>query len=236
MRRIAIAAAALCLATPALAGSYRIVLDRPESGKLLTGHAGVQAADDRTDVALVRVISPGNAVDKRGTVRVLVMNLSDKPFKFGPSDVTLTLDDGTIFKPTSMELMDDGRALIERESKRAATIEMANNGRYSSLAGEYGAPTASRAPSATSIASARPLDSASQDFTADDQLMPGASALAALDQLLVPLDVEPQKAWGGYYVFDVPEDVQGRRADQQMSIVVRTGHELHRFSATLHWK
>ena len=90
-----VALACLLLSAPAIAGSYRIVLDRPANGRLLTGHAGLQAADERTAGTLVRVVAPGNSVDVRGTVRVLVMNLSDKAFTFGPDQVTLRLGDGT---------------------------------------------------------------------------------------------------------------------------------------------
>ena len=58
----------------------------------------------------------------------------------------------------------------------------------------------------------------------------------AIYQILIPLEVAPQKAWGGYYVFDVPKDVQKRKLDQPLSITVRTGPEVHRFSGSLHWK
>ena len=43
------------------------------AGKLLMGHAGVQAADEVTDVAKVRVLTPGNEVKELGTLRVLVI-------------------------------------------------------------------------------------------------------------------------------------------------------------------
>ncbi len=57
------AAAVLSLAaTPATAGAYRIVLASPPSGKLLHGYGGIEAADDRTNIALVRLISPGNDI------------------------------------------------------------------------------------------------------------------------------------------------------------------------------
>ena len=42
----------------ALAGSYRVVCSAG-GRQAVTGHAGVQAADDRTQTALVRLIAPG---------------------------------------------------------------------------------------------------------------------------------------------------------------------------------
>ena len=108
-----LSAAVLLLPSAAYGGSYRVV--EPGGGKMLVGHAGVQAVDDRTATALVRVISPGNAVDQRGTIRVLVQNLSSKPFEFGPEQVKLTLGDGTVLAPSSVDAYEKGRVLVERE-------------------------------------------------------------------------------------------------------------------------
>ena len=120
----------------ALAGSYRVVLVAPAGGKLLTGHAGVQAADDRTQTALVRLIAPGNEVKQRGTVRVLVMNLGARPFEFGPDQVRLTLGDGTLLRPVPVETMEKGRVLVERENSRAAATDMHNKSSLDSLAAQ----------------------------------------------------------------------------------------------------
>jgi hypothetical protein len=54
--------------------------------------------------------------------------------------------------------------------------------------------------------------------------------------LLLPETVGPKQVWGGYYVFDLPKPVLERRSDQPLTIIVRTGGEVHRFAATLHWK
>ena len=240
MKILLIAAAVLGLASPALAGSYRIVLDRPASGRLLIGHAGVQAADERTAATLVRVVAPGNNVDQRGTVRVLVMNLSPKTFSFGPDDVTLRLGDGTVLKPTPIEKFENGRMLIERESRYAGTIDLMNRNNLSSLAEQAGngatAATGQPVPGGSAASSAAAGGAREQDLRSDSDLLPGASTLDAIYQILIPLQVEPQHAWGGYYVFDVPKDVQKRRVDQPLSITVRTGREEHRFSGTLRWK
>ena len=70
----------------------------------------------------------------------------------------------------------------------------------------------------------------------DESDLPGARTLDALYQLLLPESVGPNQVWGGYYVFDMPKGVFDRRADQPLTIIVRTGSEEHRFAATLHWK
>jgi hypothetical protein len=70
----------------------------------------------------------------------------------------------------------------------------------------------------------------------DEIDLPGGKTMEALYQVLLPENVGPQQAWGGYYVFDVPKTVFNRRADQPLTVIVRTGGEEHRFAATLHWK
>lgn len=229
------AAAAASLPASALAHSYHIVLSPPAHGKLLIGHAGVQAADDRTGVALVRIVAPGNEVHERGTVRVLVMNLGSTPFEFGPDQVTLTLADGTVLRPTPIVAFQDGRDLIEREQHHAAAVDIRNRSNLDGLAqqansgpsGQFMAPVSSPEPAP---------DTATQDWRTEDLLLPGAGILDAIYQLLVPMTVAPQKAWGGYYVFDMPKAVYARKADQPLAIAVRTGNQEHRFAAVLKWK
>ncbi len=232
-----IALAALLVAAPAWGGSYRIVLSDPPGGKLLIGHAGVQAADEVTATAKVRIVAPGNPVRERGTVRVLVMNLGAAPFQFGPDDVSLTLGDGTQLKPVPVDTMEKGRVLVERERRYAGAADFRNRNNLAPLAGQAGGgPTVqSMAPPSGEGASAGSA-TLGQDRSSDERLTPGFETIDAIYQILVPLTVEPRRAWGGYYVFDVPKDVRARKSDQPLTIVVRTGGEMHRFAATLQWK
>jgi hypothetical protein len=235
MKRLLICLAALGLASPALAGSYRVVLSQPEGGKLLRGHAGVQAADEISSNVLIRLISPGNEVKDRGTVRVLVFNYGPKTFDFGPDQVRLRLADGTVLQPTPFEKFDKGRNVIERAQRQAKAVNLQNSELLASLAQESAAAggTPSSGPMPTTGSSANSGELAS---TTADQDLPGADLMNALDQLLVPLTVGPKQAWGGYYVFDVPKAVFDREADQPLTVIVATGNETHEFPATLHWK
>ena len=228
--------AALFLAVPGFARSYHLVLDPPAGGRLLKGYGGLQAADQRTAIALVRVITPGNDVDRRGTIRVLVMNLGASPFAFGPQHVTLRLGDGTILTPTPLREFEKGRILIERESGRAAIVDRANRNSFSSLARASNSGMTAPTPGVSAPVGTGPSQVQGQDHRADLLMLPGGRTLDAIYQLLTPQTVQPQQAWGGYYVFDVPKPVQSRGADQQLSITVRTGAEDHRFPAKLHRK
>jgi len=235
--RLMVAAIVLALASPVWAGHFKIVLDRPANGRLIIGHAGLQAADERSQNTLVRIVAPGNTVDVRGTVRVLVMNLGPRTFTFGPDQVTVRLGDGTVFRPTSIDKMENGRILVETESRHAAAIDIINrNNMMSSIDNSSSAGASSPGANASAAGSGASSAAAGQDLRSDSDLLPGASTLNAIYQLLIPLQVAPQQAWGGYYVFDVPKDVQRRKADQPLTIIVRTGGEEHRFSGTLRWK
>jgi hypothetical protein len=228
--------AALFLAVPGFARNYQLVLDPPAGGRLLKGYGGLQATDQRTATALVRVITPGNDVDRRGTVRVLVMNLGAKPFTFGPQHVTLRLGDGTILTPTPLREFERGMLLIERESRRAAIVDRANRNSFSALAQAANSGMTAATPGVSAPGGPALNQGQGQDHRADLLMLPGGRTLDAIYQILTPQTVEPQQAWGGYYVFDVPRPVQTRRADQPLSIIVRTGREDHRFPAMLRWK
>lgn len=234
---LAIAALIASTSSPVTAGAYRIVLASPASGKLLHGYGGLEVADDRTNVALVRLIAPGNDIHERGTVRVLVMNLGTQAFDFGPDDVTLTLADGTVLKPVPVAQMEDGRELVEREMQHYYTNDITNRNNLSTLQQQTnGGPTVqSMSPGAVTPGSAA-SGTGGHDHRVDESTLPGARLLDSIYQVLVPLKVEPQKAWGGYYLFDMSKAVFQRKADQPLTITIRTGAEEHRFPATLKWK
>lgn len=232
--------ATVALSGAALAASYKVELAPPAGGKLLIGHAGLQAADDKTAVALVRLVAPGNEVRQRGTVRVLVMNLSPRPFEFGPEQVTLKLADGTELKPVPIEVFEKGAKLIQREMGHAAAADMQIRNNLSGLADQANSgltfQNTAPVPGGSSASSGGVSGAGSDDRRTDEILLPGGKTMDALYQVLQPLTVEPAHAWGGYYVFDLPKTVLARKTDQPLTILVRTGAEEHRFAATLKWK
>jgi hypothetical protein len=124
--------------------------------------------------------------------------------------------------------------LVERESRYAGAVDLQNRNNLSGLEQQ------TNAAATQSMAPASPSSSASgtesQEHRTEDTLLPGASTLDAIYQILIPQPVAPNKAWGGYYVFDVPKAVFARRVDQPLSILVKTGAEEHRFNAMLKWK
>jgi hypothetical protein len=233
---IGVVAAGLA-AAPAAAGAYRIVLAVPPDGKLLHGRGGLAAADHRAADSLVRVIAPGNDVHERGTLRILVMNLGAKAFEFGPDQVTLSLADGTVLKPVPVEQMEDGRELVEREMRHYWANDLRIRNDLSGISQQTGSGTAIP-PTARGVSTpGRPVSgTGGHEHRTDEASLPGAMMLDSIYQLLVPLSVEPQKAWGGYYVFDMPKTAFRRKTDQPLTIVVRTGAREHRFAATLKWK
>lgn len=224
--------AALALSAPALAGNYKIVLDRPPNGRLLTGHMGLQAADEQSPYVLVRVVAPGNTVDVRGTIRVLVANLGTRTFTVGPDQVNLQLGDGTVLKPVAIEQFEKRKDVAEQEHGRARAIDLGNRNDLPSAAGS--SPSAPGIPQA--LPTGQTADTATQDYHSDEDLLPHGEVLNAIYQLLIPLDIGPRQAWGGYYVFDVPKAVQRAHADQPLTITIRTGSEVHRFTGALRWR
>lgn len=236
MKRVLIAVAALSISVPAMAGSYRVVL-QPVDGKMIVGHAGVEAVDQTTATTHVRLVSPGNEVTERGTVRVLVRNLGPKPFDFGPEDVTLQLVDGTVLKPTPLDKFEKGAELIQREMGHAAAVDMQVKNSLSTLIDQSsGGTSLASSPSDSTLNPAPPVSTTEHNRTTEEVMLPGGKTMDALYQVLLPEAVGPKQVWGGYYVFDLPKAVFNRRADQPLTIIVKTGEEEHRFAATLHWK
>ena len=235
LRKLFLAAAALSVSGAALANGYMVNL-QPANGATVKGHAGLHAVDDKTDRALVRIVAPGLAADKRGTIRVLVMNLGTEPFEFGPDDVTLTLADGSELKKVPLAEFDRGYGLIKREQNRAAAVTAQNNSTLSSLMGQTQSGMPGNSPAAAPNIGTRQTDFESLRRNLDDEyLQPGGKTLDALYQLLMPDQVAPQAASGGYLVFEMPKRNKKSTADADLpiTITVRTGDSIHHFAGVL---
>lgn len=223
--------------SPAMAKDYTVVLSPPDGGEVLRGHAGLHAVDARSDTTLVRVISPGSDVRERGTIRVLVMNLGTATFPFGPNQVSLELGDGTKLAPVPISQFIKGADLIEREMKFAGATDLQNRNNLSGLAQQSGggATAQSAVPLSRGPAGPSSVGIESFDNRTDAMLLPGAKTLDSIYQVLEEQPVEPKRAWGGYYVFNLPKPVRALKADQPLTIVVTTGAEVRRFQATLRY-
>jgi hypothetical protein len=231
MRRILVAALVGALSVPAAAAEYKVKL-RQEP--LIQGRGGLHAADSRTAGSLVRVIAPGGPISKRGTVRVLVMNLGQPAFTFGPASVSLKLADGTTLKKVPLAEFNRGEALVLREMKHANAVDRRVKGDLSSLAqqGASGRTVQSISGAAgPNAVAAGTAEAGRQDRNAEQ--LPGAKMLSAIDGVLRPEQVAPQEAAGGYLVFELPKALRTQKADLPLTIVVKAGAEEHRFAALL---
>ncbi|TFI57314.1 hypothetical protein E2493_15730 [Sphingomonas parva] len=222
---------AAALSAPAAAAEFKIAL---QQAPLLHGRGGLHAADSRTAGSLVRVIAPGSPISKRGTVRVLVMNLGQPAFVFGPASVSLTLADGTALPKVPVAVFNRGEALVAREVRRAGAVDRRVKGDLAGLAqqGASGRTIQSISGAAGPNASAAgAAEAGRQDRGAEE--LPGARLLGALDGVLRPEQVGPQEAAGGYLVFELPKALRAQKTDLPLTILVKAGGEEHRFAALL---
>ena len=83
--RFLIGLALLAVPASTSAANYVVTLAAPPGGTVLRGYGGLHAIDARSEKTLVRVISPGSAVGKRGTIRVLVLISAPLHFPLVPS-------------------------------------------------------------------------------------------------------------------------------------------------------
>ena len=67
----------------------------------------------------------------------------------------------------------------------------------------------------------------------DENLLRGSKDLDMISQVLMPDSVAPQKAAGGYLVFELPKETRAAAGDIPLTVAVRTGAEVHRFVGRL---
>jgi hypothetical protein len=232
MRKIIMAAALACLlAGSAAATDYKLEF-APGQGKVLKGRGGLQVFDVKTDKTLMRIVAPGNRITNRGTVRVLVMNLGQPKYEFGPDQVSVELADGTTLKEVPVAVFDTGEKFVGREIGIASSVDRAVKANLSAYAeAQNSGGTAATVTGGTLSRENFGANAMRMDELSDD--LPGAKLLRGLNGVLRPLDVGPKEAWGGYLIFDLPKPLQKAKADQPVTIVVRTGSEVHRIKAVL---
>jgi len=204
--------------------------------RTLRARNGIHAVDSRTPSALVRVISPGMPFGKRGTVRVLVMNLGAKPFTFGPGKVRIALADGTLLPEVPVQEFDKGGFLIQREMRRQGAVDARVKSGLTDLAGQTSSGMTARSLNPASAPGGAAADASAargQDRKTEADALPGARTLDGIYQVLRPAVVAPNEASGGYLVFEIPKALRAAKAAQEVTIIVDTGGEIHRFAASL---
>lgn len=230
MRRLLSAAVLVSFATvSATAADYKLEFASGE-GKVLKGRGGLQVFDVTTDNTRMRIVAPGNRITDRGTVRVLVMNLGQGAYEFGPDQVSVELPNGQPLEELPVAVFDKGEKFVEREVGIGRSVDRAVKANLSSYA-----QTQSGDPTATSTARGSAAEGSAnmlKNDSLEDQIF-GGKLLEGLNGVLRPLAIGPQEAWGGYLVFNMPKALQRAKVDQPVVIVVRTGQEVHRIKAVL---
>lgn len=236
---------ALILASGAAAADYKLEF-AANHGRVLKGRGGLQVFDVTTDKTRMRIISPGARITGRGTVRVLIMNLGQPAYEFGPDQVSVELPDGTSLKEVPVSEFDDAEVLVQKQLHIGATVDRNVKASLSAYAqqqttGATAADVAGHDQQQASRGAGGGNVEISRENVGDNAIridrlsdnVPGARLLNGLNGVLRPLAVGPKEAWGGYLVFDMPEALRRGTADQPVVIVVRTGSEVHRIGALL---
>lgn len=232
MRRIILGGTlALFLAASAGATDYKLQFS-PGNGKVLKGQGGLQVFDLTTDKTRMRIIAPGSRINSRGAVRVLVINLAQPAYEFGPEQVSLELPDGTQLAEVPVAVFDKAEKLAEKEVGIGRSIDRAVKANLSAYAQAQNGGDMAASVSGRTLSRENAGDNALKMDELSDQI-PGAKLLGGLNGVLRPLAVGPKEAWGGYLIFDMPKALQKAKDDQPVTIVVRTGREVHRIKAVL---
>lgn len=232
MRKMIVGAAlALLMAGSAVAADYKLEF-APGGGKVLKGRGGLQVMDVVTDKTRMRVIAPGSRITERGAVRVLVMNLGQPTFEFGPDQVSVELADGTPLHEVPVSTFDKGEKFVERQVAIGRSVDRAVKANLSAYAEAQNSGGTAATPTGGTLSHENVGDNALRMDELESEL-PGAKLLGGLNGVLRPLDVGPKEAWGGYLIFDMPRSLRNAKTDQPVVIVVRTGREVHRIKAVL---
>jgi hypothetical protein len=218
--------------------------------------SGVAAVDDSTARSSVRLIQAEGDLKKRGEIGVLVMNQGDKPFTFGPENITAKLADGT---PVPIITYDQ---LVKEEKRRQTwaaiaaglaaagnSMSAANSGYYSGTAtysgstfGTFGSTPYNASTFGTATVSgydygraqlAQSVANAENQATFARMAEQNAANMKALKAYMRTTTVDPQQMFGGSVTFELPKAARGSKNDVPMTFVVTINGEGHKFEAVL---
>lgn len=256
MRRFVLAAVTLgAVAAPATAAKFTMQLN-PSSEQVSRIQSGVAAVDSSTAGSSVRLIQAEGDLKKRGSIQLLLMNQSDRPFNFGPENVTATLSDGTPVSIISYE------RLVKEEKRRQTwaaiaaglaaagnSMSAANSGHYSGTAtysgstfGTFGSTPYNSTTFGTATISGYNYGQAqAAQSVANLQNQQNFARMAeqntanmqALKAYLRTTTVDPQQMFGGSVMFELPKSVPKMSGDVPISFVVTIDGQQHRFDALL---
>jgi hypothetical protein len=241
MKRLVYAAALLALATPASATRFGFqLIPSPQQASRMQN--GIAAVDDSMPSSTVRIVQPDDDLKKRSSLQILVMNEGDRPFNFGPENVTATLADGT---PVAIITYDQ---LLHEEKKRetwraiAAGLAAMNSGQSygtanysgSTFGSVGGTPFTSYSSGTATVSTYDAGAAAVQNQIIFDRLAStNAASREALQANIRTTTVDPQQMFGGTVMFELPKAARSSKTDVPITFLVTINGEQHKFAALL---
>jgi hypothetical protein len=256
MRPVVIGAVVIALcSSPAIAAKFTMQLN---AGAQQTSRmeSGVAAVDDTTPGSSVRIVQTEGDLKKRASVGVIVMNHGDKPFTFGPENVSAKLADGT---PVSIITYEQ---LVKEEKRRQMwaavaaglaaagnSMSASNSGYYSGMGtytgstfGSFGSTPYNAYSSGTVMVSgydygraqaAQSVANAQNQATFARMTEQNAANMKALKAYMRTTTVDPQQIFGGSVMFELPKTARASKTDVPMTFVVTVNGEQHSFDVVL---
>jgi len=255
MRRVVFGAIVFALGSPAAAAKFTMQLT-PAGEQIGRMEAGVAAVDDTTPGSTVRLVQAEGDLKKRGSIQLLLMNHGDKPFNFGPENVSAKLADGTPVTIINYEQ-------LVREEKRRQTraaiaaglaaagnsMNASNSGYYSGMAtysgstyGSFGSTPYHANSFGTATVSGYDYGRAQAAQSAANiqnqaifarMAEQNASRMEALKAYMRTTTVDPQQMFGGTVMFELPKSVHQGKGDVPMTFIVSINGQEHEFGALL---
>lgn len=216
----------------------------------------ISAVDDTGASSSVRLVQAEGDLKKRGGIELLVMNHGDKPFNFGPENVTATLADGTPVTIITYEQLvheekkrETWRAIAVGLAAAGNSMSAANAGFYSGTAtysgssfGSFGTTPYSATTFGTATYSgynagqaqlAQSAANLQNQANFDRMAEQNAANMQALKAYMRTTTVDPQQMFGGSVTFELPKQARDSRVDVPVTFVVTINGEEHKFDAVL---
>lgn len=253
MRGILLAAIFAVYSSPAAASKFEMQLNAG-ANQTVRMEGGAAAVDDTMPGSSVRLVQPEDVFKKRGSIGVVVMNQTDKPFNFGPENIKAMLSDGTPLAIITYE------QLVREEKRRQMwaaigaglaaagnSMSAANAGYYSgygsysgSTYGSFGATPFNSVSSGTVTVSgydygraqaAQSIANAQNQETFARMADQNAADMKALKAYMRTTTVDPRQMFGGSVNFELPKAALESKADVPVTFVVTVNGEDHKFAA-----